>query len=288
MSAEQILSHDEGAVTIADAVGVVHVTAEAIEHLEATGQLARVAKLGKGRIGVVPQRAAPTGWKGREVHSLTLDEAAQARANGLDPNAPEYLPPELRKPAMGVLDALDTLAGPRQFSTASRANPLHLLYYGDPLLTGERSVELAADGALPLQVIDAMRRALAATGGLGISGVHVGAPVRLCIVPNGGKRTIMVNPRILKHGRIRTGSQEGSLSVPGFHCQIIRWNHVTVEYFDGDTNPRVRTVARLEKLEARILQHQLDAMEGRIVPDGLTRQQKRQCQRIGDAARRTR
>lgn len=187
---------------------------------------------------------------------------------------------------MGVLDALDSLASARQSSAASRANPLHLLYYGDPKLTGEKAVELPASERLPLQVIDAMRRALSNTNGLGISAPHVGAPLRICFAPiDKNRRRIMVNPRILKHGRIRSGGQEGSLCVPGFHCFVQRWNWVEVEFFDGDSHPRVRSVARLEGLEARILQHQLDAMDGHILPPGLSRQQRRQCERIGAKAR---
>jgi peptide deformylase len=282
MSADQILEHDAGAVTIADEVGVVHVTAEAIEQMEATGQLARVSKMGEGRVAIHP--AAVTQPDLKPAFRTMQSKMLAALARGLreeEPQAPSTEPAA----SLGVLDALDRMASPRQSSAASRANPFHLLYYGDPLLTGEPSVELAADDALPLQVIDAMRRALAQAGGLGISGVHVGAPVRLCIVPIEGARTLLVNPELVKHGRIRDVGQEGSLCVPGFHCGVARWRWVDVLYCD-ESRARVPHRVRLEGLEARILQHQLDAMNGWIVPEDLTRQQKRQCQRIGDAARR--
>lgn len=191
----------------------------------------------------------------------------------------------MNRTAMGVLDALAGLAAADVQTPASRLNPFHLLYYGDPALSGERADDLDAKETLPLQVVDAMRRALVTRNGLGIAAPHVGAPLRICIVPIDGKRAVLVNPRILKHGRIRTGGQEGSLSAPNFHCYVVRWNWVELEYFDASPT-RYRTVVRLEGLEARILQHQLDVMDGHILPPGLSRQQRRQCERIGDDARR--
>lgn len=155
-----------------------------------------------------------------------------------------------------------------------------LRYYGDPSLM--TPVDRLAPGMeLPLQLVDAMRRTLRAKNGRGIAAPHVGGRVALIIVPIGGVFTLLGNPKIVGHSRTSNRGEEGSLSTPNFHWSAVRWDRVTVKFEAWENGARGWDQITLkDPMEARILQHQLDALAGRPVPDSLSRQQRRQCERL--------
>lgn len=185
--------------------------------------------------------------------------------------------------AMPLLAALATLAPDGGRTTLAEArNPYRFQLY-DPEAPAVVCRALGATEEVPVDLVDAMRRALESRRGLGIAAPHVGGDIRLAIVPIDGARTLLVNPRIVGHSRSANRGQEGSLATPGFFASIVRWDRVTVRY--EDEFRAAHQVTLTDALEARVLQHQMDALDGSILPPGLSRQQKRHAARAAAAAR---
>lgn len=116
------------------------------------------------------------------------------------------------------------------------------------------------------RLIRDMVETMYAAQGVGLAANQVGSPWQILIVNSEGKRgseLILLNARILRR-RGRFSSSEGCLSLPGISAEVTRAAEVTVEGLDPEGKPK-RIVA--QGLLARILQHEVDHLEGRLYID---------------------
>ncbi len=143
---------------------------------------------------------------------------------------------------------------------------LRLIYYPDPRLT-----EMCApvqDPASPVvkRLLGRMWELIARHKGVGLAAPQVGVTVRLFVTSPTSQSNDLhayINPRII----FTEGSQdepEGCLSFPGISCPIKRSNIVTIEAIGPDGQLLQETV---EGLPARILQHECDHLDGRLLVD---------------------
>ena len=108
-------------------------------------------------------------------------------------------------------------------------------------------------------------------GGVGLAAPQVGVNKRLIVVSlmktydDETYRTIaMVNPEIIEHAEHKVKGEEWCLSVPGEMGDVERWEWVKVSFID----PEGRKYAlRLEALAARIVQHEIDHLDGVLFTD---------------------
>lgn len=78
------------------------------------------------------------------------------------------------------------------------------------------------------------------------------------------KTIAMVNPEIIEHSEKKEKAEEGCLSVPGEIGDVERWSWVKVAFVD----PEGRKYAlKLEALAARIVQHEIDHLNGVLFID---------------------
>ena len=70
---------------------------------------------------------------------------------------------------------------------------------------------------------------------------------------------VMLNPEILRHGKDIVYGNEGCLSQPGVIKEIGRYRVLDIQYRNKDWKLITRTV---KSLEARIIQHELDHLNG--------------------------
>ena len=78
-------------------------------------------------------------------------------------------------------------------------------------------------------------------------------------------RTIaMINPEILEHSEERCSDKEGCLSVPGESGEVERWSWVKVKFLDPKG---VSYSMKLTDLAARIIQHEIDHLDGILFVD---------------------
>ncbi|HEU5343489.1 MAG TPA: peptide deformylase [Ktedonobacterales bacterium] len=106
--------------------------------------------------------------------------------------------------------------------------------------------------------------------GVGLAAPQVGESIRVLVAEYEGEAVALVNPEILKRSEEEELGQEGCLSIPGYlGDDVPRANAVTVKARD----PRGKEVrVKAEGWFARILQHEIDHLDGilytdRIAPD---------------------
>lgn len=138
----------------------------------------------------------------------------------------------------------------------------------NPILRGKSEVLKNFDSGLK-KLVKKMREQMLKSKGLGIAAPQIGENVRVCLVvlnydtPNEIVLP-MVNPEIVSHGEEEVLGEEGCLSLPGVYAKIDRWNKVSVEFCDVNGGKQVLC---LEGLNARVVQHEIDHLDGVLFID---------------------
>lgn len=96
-------------------------------------------------------------------------------------------------------------------------------------------------------------------GAAGLAANQLGISKRVIVVRAGGFRQAIVNPKIVKkYGGLHT-MREGCLSFGTDTALVVRNRQIIVEGFDVDGTP-IRF--KLKKLPARVVQHEVDHLNG--------------------------
>jgi peptide deformylase len=110
-------------------------------------------------------------------------------------------------------------------------------------------------------------------GGVWLAAPQVGHNVRLIVVSllkdrdDEFFRTIMmINPEILEHSDTCEKGEEWCLSVPGEKGEVERYLKIKLSYIDEHAS---KQVIILEGLRARIVQHEIDHLNGILFTDKL-------------------
>lgn len=149
---------------------------------------------------------------------------------------------------------------------------LRLIYYPDTILK-QRAQPVREFGPSIKVLGEAMREIMKANAGMGLAAPQVGDSRQIIIVEFPGDPenneppipfTILVNPTITKKSKATSTMAEGCLSVAAVEVPITRPNDVTVEAFGWDGTP---LTFHAKGIYARILQHEIDHLEGRLILD---------------------
>ena len=162
---------------------------------------------------------------------------------------------------------------------ARRAAALaHIRKYGDPVLRSKaRRIEVFDD---------ALREEIARMGalmhdslGIGLAATQVGALRRVLVyrVEHDSPINALVNPEIEWSGREKEWMEEGCLSLPSVHVDVERPVRVRVRAQDGHGEP---IVVEASGLEARVIQHEMDHLDGVLIIDRTPRDQRKEAMRI--------
>jgi len=115
-----------------------------------------------------------------------------------------------------------------------------------------------------LTLIDEMTRIMRLANGIGLAAPQVGLLQRIIVIaPEGVKPTALINPVVIKAEGEQIG-QEGCLSIPGLYGDVKRAAYVEVEATDRRGR---ELVFELEGLPARVVQHEIDHLEGILFVD---------------------
>ena len=119
-------------------------------------------------------------------------------------------------------------------------------------------------GKKQLSLIDDMIRIMKMANGIGLAAPQVGSLQRIIVIaPSGVKPTPLINPVIVKAEGEQIG-QEGCLSIPGLYGDVKRADYVEVEAIDRYGR---EVILELEGLPARVVQHEIDHLEGVLFID---------------------
>lgn len=122
-----------------------------------------------------------------------------------------------------------------------------------------------------------MTATMFAENGVGIAAPQVGQSLRLVILRfntegRGGEEVFAaVNPEILERSEETVVGEEGCLSVPNIYGPVERARSVTFTYRDLDGAPHTRSV---QDFDARIIQHEIDHLDGVLFIDRVTDRSK--------------
>lgn len=152
---------------------------------------------------------------------------------------------------------------------------MQVLVYPDPILRRGGKTITSFDGdlrALAAKMFEAMYE----EGGVGLAAPQVGIETKLLVLnPSGDKKDaagelVLCNPKLTKK-KGREFGEEGCLSFPGIHAEVERWVDVVVTYQDLDG--KEQTLPANAWL-ARIIQHEMDHLDGVLFVDRLTASDK--------------
>jgi peptide deformylase len=139
------------------------------------------------------------------------------------------------------------------------------------IITDEKLLRVKCEDVLPEEVdtlIIQLEKALdesAAHGqpGIGLSGPQIGLPKNVAIVriPDLKISLNLINAKITKKYDEAVFSGEGCLSFPGQYYKTMRYQEIVVH---NDIEPK-RFIAT--GIVSTVIQHELDHLEGRLLPD---------------------
>jgi peptide deformylase len=148
---------------------------------------------------------------------------------------------------------------------------------GDPVLRARALDVVTIDDALRERV-DWMREVMDGAQGVGLAATQVGMLARLLVyrVEVDSPTAALINPVIEWHSEETETSEEGCLSIPGIRVDVERALHVRVRAADEHARARV---IEASGLEARVLQHEIDHLDGVLMLDRASRAQRRDAMR---------
>jgi peptide deformylase len=149
--------------------------------------------------------------------------------------------------------------------------------YGDPVLRTEARPVDRFDEALQAEV-RRMGMLMHDAMGIGLAATQVGIPHRLLVyrVEHESPVNALVNPEILWTSKDTEVMEEGCLSLPSVHVDVERPIHVRVR---GSDEQGDEVLIEASGLEARVLQHEIDHLDGVLILDRTSRDQRKQAMR---------
>ena len=161
---------------------------------------------------------------------------------------------------------------------ARRAAALaHVRKFGDLVLrTKARPVD-RFDDALRSE-IERMGRLMHDSMGVGLAATQVGTLNRVLVyrVQPEGNIAALVNPEIEWKGKETETMEEGCLSLPAILVDVERPIHVRVRALDENGEP---ILIEASGLEARVIQHEIDHLDGVLILDRTSRDQRKEAMR---------
>jgi peptide deformylase len=146
--------------------------------------------------------------------------------------------------------------------------------FGDPVLRLETKTVVEVDDALQALAIDMIETMYQAPG-VGLAANQIGISRRIAVfdAQDGLGPRVMINPEIVELSG-EWAYEEGCLSVPGHYWEIKRPGFARARATDLEGN-EVEYAG--DGLLGRVLQHEIDHLDGRLLLDRLERRAKKEA-----------
>ena len=190
----------------------------------------------------------------------------------MDETVDQAEPTEVEEPEHEEGEQLDPEVAARRTAALARVRK-----FGDPVLrTRARPVE---------QIDDALRAEIARMGelmhdalGVGLAAPQLGVLHRLLVyrVQPQAPVSALINPEIEWRGGEEEIAEEGCLSLPSVLVEVERPVHIRVRGVNEDGE---KVVVEASGLEARVIQHEVDHLDGVLILDRTSRDQRKEAMR---------
>lgn len=143
--------------------------------------------------------------------------------------------------------------------------------YPDPALRRPaRPVQAGSKEAQ--EAVERLKEAFNPETALGLAANQIGLPVRVIIVRLDDEIRVLLNPEIVHRTQGLVVEPEGCLSLPGVEAEVARAGQVVVKAQDEEGRP---VELELDGLWARLLQHEVDHLDGILFIDHLSSEERR-------------
>ncbi len=151
----------------------------------------------------------------------------------------------------------------------------HVRKFGDPVLRTKARPVREVDEALRSE-IERMSELMGDALGVGLAATQLGVLHRLLVyrVQQQAPVAALINPEIEWTGREIETMEEGCLSLPGVLVDVERPIHVRVCALDERGE---QILVEASGLEARVIQHEVDHLDGVLILDRTSREQRKEA-----------
>lgn len=146
--------------------------------------------------------------------------------------------------------------------------------FGDPVLRQETRAVTSFDARLS-HLAELMFEVMEREEGVGLAAPQIGSVCRLMVWRDPEKddeRYVYVNPRIVRSSDATNTATEGCLSIPGEEMEVPRAEEIVVEACDLEGRA---FEVELSGFQARVVQHEVDHLDGRLILDRASQEEKR-------------
>jgi peptide deformylase len=158
---------------------------------------------------------------------------------------------------------------------------LPIYVYGHPVLR-KVAEDITADYPDLLQLLENLWQTMYESDGIGLAAPQIGKNIRIFVVDasmfeeqdplcKDFKQTF-INAHILERSGEEVLRNEGCLSIPGIHEDVLRNDRIKIAYKDENGGDHVEV---FEGMRARIIQHEYDHLDGKLFTDHLSVLKKR-------------
>ena len=152
--------------------------------------------------------------------------------------------------------------------------PHQIRLIGDPVLRRPATDVTDVDGAL-VRLTDNMFTTMYEAPGIGLAAPQVGVQKRFFVYDHGEGAGVILNPRIIESDGEWT-FEEGCLSIPDLTWEITRPKQIHLVGVDLDGN---EVSIEADEIEAMLIQHEIDHLDGILLVDHLDEDQAREARR---------
>ncbi|PKM81507.1 MAG: peptide deformylase [Firmicutes bacterium HGW-Firmicutes-13] len=139
---------------------------------------------------------------------------------------------------------------------------------GNAPVLREKSSEIKEINPQVINLLEDMAETMYHSDGVGLAAVQVGIPKKLVVIDiQDGKLLELINPKIIK-SEGQEVDVEACLSIPGIMGEVPRAKKVTVEALNREGQ---KFIVEGEDFLARVLQHEIDHLEGVLFIDRAVR-----------------
>ena len=145
--------------------------------------------------------------------------------------------------------------------------------YGDPVLRMRANEVEAFDDELA-RLTERMIGVMHDAEGVGLAATQVGILRRLFVFHDEDEDRVVVNPVLTVRGNETEVDEEGCLSLGPIRMPVERAVEVTLDGFDATGAP---VHLELEGISARVVQHELDHLDGKMIIDRTDPESRREA-----------
>ncbi len=149
---------------------------------------------------------------------------------------------------------------------------MEILLVPHPILR-QKAKKLKSVTAEDIKTANLMMKSMIKAPGVGLAANQVGILKQIITINFEDKENnkkanyILFNPKIIQYSKETVVMEEGCLSLPEQYADVERPKEIVLEYIDENNNTIKK---QIDGYEARILQHEIDHLSGKLFVDYLS------------------